>query len=59
VIGCPNDQLFFKIMNVLGLQEHAKDPRFATWLQEGERTALLDAIEPAVALRQVGSSSRR
>ena len=31
VIGCPNDQFFFKIMNVLGLQEQGKDPRFATY----------------------------
>ena len=47
VIGCPNDQLFFKIMNVLGLQERAKDPRFATYgSRKANERALLDAIEP-------------
>ena len=55
VIGCPNDQLFFKIMKVLGLAEAAKDPRFATYgSRKANERALLDAIEPAVALRQVG-----
>ena len=55
MIGCPNDQLFLKIMNVLDLQEQAKDPRFATYgSRKANERALLDAIEPAVASRQVG-----
>jgi CoA:oxalate CoA-transferase len=55
VIGCPNDQFFFKIMNVLGLQEQAKDPRFATYgSRKANERALLDVIEPAVASRQLG-----
>jgi len=54
VIGCPNDQLFFKIMNVLGLSEQAKDPRFAGYgLRKANEQALLDLIEPAIALRKV------
>jgi crotonobetainyl-CoA:carnitine CoA-transferase CaiB-like acyl-CoA transferase len=54
VIGCPNDQLFFKIMNVLGLGEQAKDPRFAGYgLRKANEQALLDLIEPAIALRRV------
>ncbi|HEY5963706.1 MAG TPA: CoA transferase [Xanthobacteraceae bacterium] len=54
VIGCPNDQLFFKIMNVLGLAEAAKDTRFAGYgLRKANEQALLNVIEPAIALRTV------
>ena len=54
VIGCPNDQLFQKIMNVLGLREAAKDARFAGYsLRKANEQALIDVIEPAIAKRQV------
>ena len=54
VIGCPNDQLFQKIMTVLGLAEAATDPRFAGYgLRKANEDALLAVIEPAVAKRQV------
>ena len=54
VIGCPNDQLFQKIMNVLGLHEAAKDTRFAGYgLRKANEQALLDVIEPAIAKRRV------
>ena len=54
VIGCPNDQLFQKIMNVLGLHEAAKDARFAGYaLRKANEQALLDVIEPPLAKRQV------
>ena len=42
VIGCPNHQLFQKIMNVLGLHDAAKDPRFAGYvLRKTNEQALL------------------
>jgi crotonobetainyl-CoA:carnitine CoA-transferase CaiB-like acyl-CoA transferase len=54
VIGCPNDQLFQKIMNVLGLHEAAKDARFGGYvLRKTNEQALLDVIEPAIAKRRV------
>jgi CoA:oxalate CoA-transferase len=54
VIGCPNDQLFQKIMTVLGLQDAAKDPRFGGYvLRKTNEQALLDIIEPAIAGRKV------
>jgi len=50
VIGCPNDQLFQKIMGVLGLPEAAKDARFGGYvLRKTNEDALLGVIEPAIA----------
>jgi crotonobetainyl-CoA:carnitine CoA-transferase CaiB-like acyl-CoA transferase len=50
VIGCPNDQLFQKIMGVLGLPEAAKDTRFGGYvLRKTNEDALLQVIEPAIA----------
>jgi CoA:oxalate CoA-transferase len=54
VIGCPNDQLFQKIMTVLGVADAAKDPRFGGYvLRKTNEQALLDVIEPAIAKRKV------
>jgi CoA:oxalate CoA-transferase len=54
VIGCPNDQLFQKIMHVIGLNEAARDPRFGSYvLRKTNEEALLAAIEPAIAMRRV------
>src|SRR5215207_7499460 len=48
-IGTPNDGLFAKLMQVLGLTEHLGDPRFATHAQrKANENALLPLVEPAV-----------
>jgi crotonobetainyl-CoA:carnitine CoA-transferase CaiB-like acyl-CoA transferase len=51
-IGTPNDQLFTKLMQVLGLAEHVSDPRFATYASRKQHEApLLAVVEPAVRKR--------
>jgi CoA:oxalate CoA-transferase len=51
-IGTPNDQLFAKLMQVLGLEAHLADPRFATYAsRKAYEDALLPIVEPAVAGR--------
>ena len=51
-IGTPNDGLFAKLMQVLGLDEHLGDPRFATYAQrKANENALLPLVEPAVKQR--------
>jgi CoA:oxalate CoA-transferase len=48
-IGTPNDQLFGKLMQVLGLAEHVGDPRFASYASRKlNEDALLPLVEPAV-----------
>jgi crotonobetainyl-CoA:carnitine CoA-transferase CaiB-like acyl-CoA transferase len=48
-IGTPNDQLFEKLMQVLGLAEHVSDPRFASYASRKQHEApLLAVVEPAV-----------
>jgi crotonobetainyl-CoA:carnitine CoA-transferase CaiB-like acyl-CoA transferase len=48
-IGAPNDGLFGKFMQVLGLEKHCADPRFASYSKrkanEGEIVAI---VEPAI-----------
>ena len=51
-IGTPNDQLFGKLMHVLGLAEHTGDPRFASYASRKlNEDALLPLVEPAVRAR--------
>jgi CoA:oxalate CoA-transferase len=51
-IGTPNDQLFAKLMDVLGLQEHVSDPRFVSYSsRKANEDALLALVEPAVCAR--------
>jgi CoA:oxalate CoA-transferase len=50
--GTPNDALFAKLMQVLGLAEHLADPRFATYSQrKANEDALIPIVEPAVRKR--------
>jgi crotonobetainyl-CoA:carnitine CoA-transferase CaiB-like acyl-CoA transferase len=51
-IGTPNDQLFGKLMQVLGLAAHVGDPRFASYASRKlNEDALLPLVEPAVRSR--------
>jgi crotonobetainyl-CoA:carnitine CoA-transferase CaiB-like acyl-CoA transferase len=51
-IGTPNDQLFAKLMHVLGLQGHLGDPRFASYSKrKANEDALLPIVEPAIRTR--------
>jgi crotonobetainyl-CoA:carnitine CoA-transferase CaiB-like acyl-CoA transferase len=51
-IGTPNDQLFGKLMEVLGLAAHLADPRFASYAsRKANEDALLAIVEPAVCNR--------
>jgi len=51
-IGTPNDQLFAKLMQVLGLTDHIGDPRFASYAKrKANEEALLPIVEPAVRAR--------
>jgi crotonobetainyl-CoA:carnitine CoA-transferase CaiB-like acyl-CoA transferase len=51
-IGTPNDQLFRKLMQVLGLDAHIGDPRFASYSsRKANEAALLPLVEPAVRAR--------
>jgi crotonobetainyl-CoA:carnitine CoA-transferase CaiB-like acyl-CoA transferase len=52
-IGTPNDGLFAKLMQELGLEAHLSDPRFATYAKrKANEDALLPLVEPAVRARQ-------
>ena len=42
-IGTPNDQLFDKLMHVLGLAGHTSDPRFASYASRKQNE---DALLP-------------
>lgn len=51
-IGTPNDQLFARLMAVLGLSAHVSDPRFATYAsRKANEAPLLEVVEPAVRRR--------
>src|SRR5262245_64219085 len=51
-IGTPNDQLFGRLMQVLGLGAHTGDPRFSTYAKrKANEDALLPLVEPAVRAR--------
>jgi crotonobetainyl-CoA:carnitine CoA-transferase CaiB-like acyl-CoA transferase len=52
-IGTPNDQLFAKFMQVLGLDAHLADARFASYSKrKANEDALLPIVEPAIRNRQ-------
>ena len=51
-IGTPNDALFARLMQVLGLAEHVADPRFATYAsRKAYEAPLVALVEPAVRRR--------
>jgi crotonobetainyl-CoA:carnitine CoA-transferase CaiB-like acyl-CoA transferase len=51
-IGTPNDVLFGRLMQVLGLEAHLADPRFATYAsRKAHEAPLLELVEPAVRRR--------
>jgi crotonobetainyl-CoA:carnitine CoA-transferase CaiB-like acyl-CoA transferase len=52
-IGTPNDQLFVKLMQILGLEAHIGDPRFVSYAsRKANEDALLPLVEPAVRTRR-------
>ena len=52
-IGTPNDGLFTKFMQVLGLDAHLGDPRFVSYAsRKANENALLPLVEPAIRQRQ-------
>ena len=52
-IGTPNNMLFEKFMQVLGLESHLADPNFATYAKrKANEDALLVIVEPAIRKRQ-------
>jgi CoA:oxalate CoA-transferase len=52
-IGTPNDQRFANLMQTLGLADHLRDPRFATYAsRKAHEDVLLALVEPAVRLRE-------
>jgi crotonobetainyl-CoA:carnitine CoA-transferase CaiB-like acyl-CoA transferase len=54
-IGTPNDQLFGRLMQVLGLEAHVGDPRFSSYSKrKTHEDALLPLVEPAVRARDCG-----
>ncbi len=51
-LGTPNDALFARLMQVLGLAEHVADPRFATYAsRKAYEAPLLELVEPAMRKR--------
>jgi crotonobetainyl-CoA:carnitine CoA-transferase CaiB-like acyl-CoA transferase len=51
-IGTPNDMLFTRLMQVIGLEAHLADPRFATYAsRKANEAPLLELVEPAVRRR--------
>jgi crotonobetainyl-CoA:carnitine CoA-transferase CaiB-like acyl-CoA transferase len=52
-IGAPNDGLFGKFMQVLGLEAHCADPRFASYSKrKANEEAIVAIVEPAIRIRQ-------
>ena len=48
-IGTPNDELFTRFMQVLGIESYISDARFATYvLRKKNETALLGVVSPAI-----------
>ena len=48
-VGMPNNMLFQKFMQVIGLGEHLSDPRFTTYaLRKANEDPLLALVEPAI-----------
>jgi crotonobetainyl-CoA:carnitine CoA-transferase CaiB-like acyl-CoA transferase len=53
--GMPNNMLFQKFMQVIGLESHLADPRFATYADRKKNEApLLALVEPAVRKMKSG-----
>jgi CoA:oxalate CoA-transferase len=51
-IGTPNNELFARLMQMLGLEAYLNDPRFATYAsRKANEDALLPIVEPAVRVR--------
>jgi crotonobetainyl-CoA:carnitine CoA-transferase CaiB-like acyl-CoA transferase len=51
-IGTPNQEGFARLMQVLGLEAHVSDPRFASYAsRKANEDALLPLVEPAVRKR--------
>src|SRR6476660_9932762 len=51
-IGTPNDALFGRLMQTLGLEAHVSDPRFSSYAKRKlNEDALLPLVEPAVRMR--------
>jgi crotonobetainyl-CoA:carnitine CoA-transferase CaiB-like acyl-CoA transferase len=51
-IGTPNDQLFARFMQVLGLEAQIADPRFASYSKrKANEDVLLPLVEPAIRAR--------
>lgn len=51
-IGTSNDAAFARLMQVLGLEAHIADPRFASYAsRKAYEAPLLELVEPAVRLR--------
>ena len=51
-IGTPNDELFRRFMQVLGLESYITDARFATYvLRKQHETGLLAVVSPALRAR--------
>ncbi len=58
-IGTPNNMLFEKFMQVVGLEQHLSDPRFATYAQRKANEApLLALVEPAIRAHAFRASSK-
>lgn len=52
-IGTPNDAGFARLMQVLGLEQHLSDPRFASYAsRKANEEPLLAIVEPAVRRRE-------
>ena len=48
-VGTPNNMLFEKFMQVIGLEQHLSDPRFKTYAErKANETPLLALVEPAI-----------
>ena len=51
-IGTPNDMLFGKLMQVLGLESHLSDARFSSYAKrKANEDALVAIVEPAILAR--------
>ena len=52
-IGTSNDPMFARLMQVLKIEEHIADPRFATYAsRKANEAPLIAIVEPAVKLRE-------
>ena len=58
-VGAPNDELFRRLMRVLGLESHLTDGRFATnVLRKQNETELLRIVSPAIRVKDAGELER-